>query len=311
MVRDLEEVDRDVLATSEDENSVQGEENAQEQEPVADEDEEGSEYYLYRLDRLLRLDERDELPTLDPQSAFGRTAIDRSALPISKEDFYSRLKYFLETEGPNIPPLSSELANFLFNRGVNAHRHIAADFVVNNTKSPELDRARRYLRQELNRYIKIRSLLAEKRQKTPNWMSAWAQCWIGAFEEIQEEIEAQLRGATKTVDNLSQVRISGRFEMKSHILWMEKKEIRKQIANTSVARKLEVILAAFAYAAKLMPEPSSGIAGYVALIKPRVSRVSRSPRKHAEAYLFFLRTYLAMLGGNPVRRRVPNLQLQQ
>jgi hypothetical protein len=104
------------------------EEDAEEKDEYvkADEDEEGSEYYLYRLDRLLRLDERNEEPGLHPQFVFGQVAIERSALPIQKEEFHSRLKTFLKEQDPDLPAVSSEFADFLFERAVNAHMHIAA-----------------------------------------------------------------------------------------------------------------------------------------------------------------------------------------
>jgi hypothetical protein len=131
-------------------------------------------------------------------------------------------------------------------------------------------------------------------------VSAWAHCWVEAFEEIQENIEAELRRATQAVDRIGKIRTSHPAEIESHILWAEKKQIRKRIAGTPLARKLEVMLAAFAYAAKLvLPKPGKGTDGYVALIKQRVSRVSRSEGKRAETLLIMLATNLAMLTGEP------------
>jgi hypothetical protein len=300
MGRDQDGVDKDFLLRPEDEDSFEEQENAEERTAegatdTKEDEEEEEEYDLYRLERLLRLDQSNKLPSLNPQHVFEKAGIDRSVLPINKKEFDTRLKYFLVNEDPHIPPLSSELANFLFDRSVDAHGYIAAwDIIVKNRKSPEFDRTRRYLRKELNRYLKIRSLLAEKRPTTPNWMSSWTQCWVGAFEEIREEIESQLRTAIYIADNVCQKRTSVRFEMNSYILWDEKNKIRGQIAGTPFARKLEVVLAAFAYAAKLVPEPRNGIAGYVALIKQRVSRVSRSEIKRIEVQLSILRTMLAM-----------------
>jgi hypothetical protein len=298
MGRDQDGADEDFPLTAEDEDSFQEQESAEEQnaeDAMDTKEDEEDDYHLYRLERLLRLDESNKLPPLNPQYVFEKALIDRSVLPIEKKEFNARLKYFLENEDPHIPRLSSELNNFLFNRSVDAHRYITAwDIMVKNRKSPEFDRTCKYLRQELNRYLKIRSLLAKKRPTTPSWLSSWTQCWVGAFDEIREEIESQLRNAIYIADNICQKRPSARFEMNSYILWYEKNKIRGQIASTPFARKLEVILAAFAYAAKLVPEPPNGIAGYVALIKQRVSRVARSEGKRTEAQLSLLRTMLAM-----------------
>lgn len=327
-MRNNDDFQRDSLALPENENSAQAQENEEnedehiatrgvssptstgwignpeedaeeEREYVkADEDEEGSEYYLYRLDRLLRLDERNEEPGLHPQFVFGQVAIERSALPIQKEEFHSRLKTFLKEQDPGLPAVSFEFADFLFERAVNAHMHIAAwDSMVKRAKHPEADRSRRYLREELNRYTKIRSLLSKQPQTMPSWVSDWAHCWIGAFKEIQQEIEGQLRSAKHSLDLIFEIRKSARLDVNA-LLWIEKKEIRKHIESTPFRRKLEVILTAFAYAAKLVPEPSNGMVGYLDLIKQRVSRVSRSKAKHTEAYAFFLRTNLAMAESN-------------
>src|SRR5260370_11597337 len=105
MVPDQDD-DKDSLATTADEGSAEEEQNAEEQEPrtgvwaVSDgsnEDEEDSEYYLHRLDKLLRLDQTDKLPNLNVHFTHGKTAIDQSALPINKAQFESRLKRFIRT----------------------------------------------------------------------------------------------------------------------------------------------------------------------------------------------------------------------
>jgi hypothetical protein len=301
MVRDQDGVDRASLATPEDENSVQQEESAEEQEPLADEDEdedenedeEDSEYYLHRLEKLLRLDESSHLPNLDPHAAFGRVALDRT-INVNKKEFDQRLRRFFKTETRNVPPPSSELVDFLFDKAINAHKRIAAwDFIVRNTKSAKLRKTRQHLRQELNRYVKIQSLLKEGTQKTPSWMSAWAECWVGAFEEILGQIVCELRTVEYVLDQMSGLKTSASIEIESYILWVEKNNIHKQLEGTEFARKLEQVIAGFAYAAKLvMPKASGGARGYVASIKQRVSRVSRSKEKHMEALTVLFRTYL-------------------
>lgn len=70
---------------------------------------------------------------------------------------------------------------------------------------------------------------------------------MGAFEEIQYEIEAQLRGAQHLLQNIAQLGSSARHEMESYILWFEQREIQEHIQDTELARKLEVIRAAFAH----------------------------------------------------------------
>jgi len=309
MVPDQED-DKDSLGTPADEGSAEEEQDAEEQEPGSgvwavsdgsDGDDEDSEYYLHRLDKLLRLDQTDKLPNLDLHFIFGKTAIDQSRFSIDEETFKSRLNKFIETANSKIPQLSDELVEFLFKRAVGARRYVVVwNIFVENTKDPALKMTRTYLKQELNRYVKIQSLLSEKKQRMPSWMLPWSECWVGALEEILGQIEGELRSAIRILDDVYNLRISATFECESHILWLEKKEIRKHIG---VARKLEVILAAFAYAAMLLPEPNRGIDGigeidkYMALIKQRISRVQRSQAKRTEAMLFRLRVMFAELSG--------------
>jgi hypothetical protein len=230
-----QEDDKHSLAMPTDEGSAEEEQNAEEPEPGtgvwavsdgSDEDEEDSEYYLHRLDKLLRLDQTDKLPNLKFHSIFGKTAIDQSRFSIDEETFKFRLNKFIETADSKIPQLSDDLVEFLFKRAMGAHRHIRAwNIIVKETKDPELKRTRTYLQQELNRHVKIRSLLlTENKQRMPSWMLPWSECWVGALEEILGQIEGELRGAIRILDDVYNLRISATFEFESHILWFEKKQ---------------------------------------------------------------------------------------
>jgi hypothetical protein len=276
---------------------TQGEKDEETEDEYVKADEEGddSEYYLYRLENLLVLDQRHEVPTLSPQSVFEVARIDQSAVHVTKGEFSSRLQSFLKEDDPAIPWLSAELIEFLFKRAVAAHRRMAVwDRLIKNAQSRELQISRRYLRKELNRFTKIRSLMREEGPTAPSWISEWRRCWIGAFEEIREEIEGELRTANNSLDGFAQLRTSAGLEMESYILWVEQNEIRKEVKGTPFARKLEVIRAAFAYAAKLVPSPRGETAAYKSLIKQRISRITTSSAKQREAYATVLRTMLAM-----------------
>lgn len=297
----------------------ENEEGGEEQGYEKADDEDDFEYYQddekdsehYRLYRLFRLLEREKEPRLDPQPAFRYVSIDRSAIPLQKEQFRSRLKKFLKDpdlgsrkgQDGSLLAENSELCDFLFERAVHAHMHIAAwNSIAKKAKNPEVGRSRRYLRQELGRYVKIRSLLMKQRQTLPSWMAEWKHCWVEAFEAIQEEIESQLRCAKKTLDFISEVRKSAHAD-ESAILWIEKKEIRKYLESTPFKRKLEIVVAAFAYAAKLLPETKNGTehgtANYVHLTKQRVSRISVSGSKRHKTHIFLLQTALAMIPSDP------------
>ena len=221
--------------------------------------------------------------------------IAQSGLPVSldKKNFGIRLRSFLEQEDPDFLDVPPALADFLFDRAVHAHKLIAAwRVIVKNAERPDLGEARQYLEQEVNRYAAIRFLVRDQREKMPSWMQEWAYYWLGAFEQIEWQIESQLTSAKRVLDSIASKGASARVELQSFILWQEKDGIRKQIVETPFARSLEVLLAAFAYAAELVPGSDEGIDGYLQVIKQRVSRVSRSGKKRGEALGFYLATML-------------------
>jgi hypothetical protein len=298
---DQDDVDQNVPASPENEDGLNDEEDLEEDDGslvIEEEDEEGGDYYLHRIDRLLRADERDQIPTLynAANGLFSAwTVITASGLPVNldKREFDLRLRKFLKQQNPKLPDVTPALADFLFERAVHAHKLMAAwHVIVKNAKRPDLDKARQYFQQELKRYVEIRSLVREQREKMPSWMKGWAYYWLGAFEQIEEEIESQLRSTKDALDSIAGKRASTRIEIESFILWREKDEIRKQIAETEFGRSLEALLAAFAYAARLIPESKEGIRRYSDLIKQRASRVSRSGEKRSEALVSLLTTML-------------------
>src|SRR5579871_6734358 len=122
----------DELHQEEDE-SMEDADEEEENPEYADEEEEDPEYYLYRIERLLQLDQRNEQPRLNPDFVFGKARIDWSAIHVNEEEFSSRLKRFLRAEDPDMPALSPELVESLFRKAIDAHRRIAAwDLIVQN-----------------------------------------------------------------------------------------------------------------------------------------------------------------------------------
>jgi hypothetical protein len=288
-----DDVDQNGPASPEDEEDLEDDDGSL---VIEEEDEEGGDYWLHRIDRLLRADERDQLPMLYNAAAdlfSARAVITASGLSVKldKREFDLRLREFLTRHKSTLPDMTPMLADFLFERAVHAHKLMAAWQVIGeNAKRPDLDKARQYFQEEVKRYEAIRFLVRDQREKMPSWMKEWAYYWLGAFEQIEEEIESQLRGTKRALDSIVGKGASARTEMESFILWREKDEIRKQIAETEFGRSLEVLLAAFAYAARLIRD--KGILGYLDLIKQRASRVSRSKKKRSDALVSILTTML-------------------
>jgi hypothetical protein len=281
-----DEVDRDPLAAREDEEGSAREENSEEEEfGLSNRTEEDYDYY--QLDRLLELRQRDELTILDPKPAFLRPLTSVSA-SLEKEAFRHRLEEFLKEGERDVSALSPEIIDFLFDMAVDAHRHVAVwQNSIESVSSGEFDTGYGYVCQELNRYTEIRGLLTEKEPIAPHWASEWSECWIEAFKEIQRKIEGDLRFAKDELDLLKKLKRSGRTEIESHLLYVDKGFIRKRIANTRWERNLTLLLGAYAYAARLVPRRlRQDIGDYANMVKQRVSRISMSERKVIEALGF-------------------------
>jgi hypothetical protein len=128
-------------------------------------------------------------------------------------------------------------------------------------------------------------------------MRDWAQVWFRAFEELQGEIEGQLSTAVHIIDNWIKMRNVPRSAVESYVLWWQKDRIKKLIPRTPLARSLEIVMPAFAYAAQLLPltrkDDHEGRASYAHLVKQRISLIERSEAKHQEAAEIFGRTFMA------------------
>jgi hypothetical protein len=293
-----DDANQNVPASAEDEDGWNDEEDLEEDDGslvVEEEDEEGGDYYLHRVERLLRADERDELPRLHAEHLFSaHSVITASGLTVNLERrvFDARLKQFLSRHYQTVPDVTP-VSDFLFDQAVHALKLLTAwGIIVENAKRPDLAKTREYLQQQVNLSSAIRTLVREQRKSMPSWMGEWASYWIGAFDEIGEEIESQLRCAKITVDSIANKGISPRLEMRSFIVWAKKEEIRKRIENTPLSRSLEPLHAAFAYAAELVPVSEQDVEGYLDVIKQRASRVSRSEEKRREAAVSLLTTML-------------------
>ena len=115
---DQDEVDKNLPPAPDGEDSVDDEEDPEEDDGsrvIEEEDEEGGDYYLHRIDRLLRADERDELPGLYVDHLFSaRAVIAQSGLPVSldKKNFGIRLRSFLEQEDPDFIDVPPSISRF-------------------------------------------------------------------------------------------------------------------------------------------------------------------------------------------------------
>src|SRR6516225_8493272 len=86
-------------------------------------DEDDSGYYLHRLQRLLRLDQRNESPHLSALVMRFERPVHGGGMPsLTKENFEARLVRFLRAEDPNCPTLSPDLVDFLFKEAVDAQK---------------------------------------------------------------------------------------------------------------------------------------------------------------------------------------------
>jgi hypothetical protein len=240
-------------------------------EPVKREEE---EYHFYRLERLAK--QLDHAVTLRPEILWS---VNVQAPALKREKFQSRFENFLQKVKQHIPAPTPEILDDLFQQAIQAQKRIMAwEDIVKAIKSDEFSISHKCLRAEVARFEAIRKLLRYDR-KTPSWMSSWERLWIEAFEELGEDIEAQLRGAKKYLETFSAFAKLGRTEVESQVLRLSAGAIRKVIAKTPLSKVPSVVLAAFAYAAQLVPwkdHPSDAEGRYVDAIKARITRAKRS-----------------------------------
>jgi hypothetical protein len=233
------------------------------------------EYYLYRLERLLEQQD-DHAVRLRPSDVFIQS-VNAQTPTINVEEFGRRFKDFLQAFELDIsaPPNLDELIR----SAIQAKKEIAAwKKTVESVRSPEFRKSLDCLRAEVERFATIRKVFRNAR-RTQSWMSSWERLWIEAFEELEDQIESQLRGAKSYLENLSELAKLGRTEVESQVLLMRMDSIREVIAQTPLLKTPSVALAAFAYAAQLVPstdDPEDAKGRYLNAIKSRIKRARRS-----------------------------------
>jgi hypothetical protein len=259
-----------------------GEEVWENGEPVKREEE---EYDLYKLDRLLK--QWEHTPLLASYAQFIQP-VDEQASTIRRENFTSRFKDFLRELSQPAP--SPEIIEGLFRLAILVEKEIVAwENTVRMIKSDEFSNSLNCLQAEVTRFERIRNELGP-RQKLPSWMSAWERLWIEAFGELQEDIEAQLRGAKSSLEALSILAKLGRTEVESLALLRHRNSIQESFRRTPLAKASNITLAAFAYGARLVrstDDLNDPKGKYVNLIKARIARA-----EHSKAHMTVLATLL-------------------
>jgi|GEM_PF-4501431 len=251
----------DEIEDEEDEDETHGERNLEEEE-----------YHFFRLERLLK---NDGATRLEPSRVFIHSAY-AQAPTINVKAFCLRLKEFLQPFDLDIP--TPMVLDELVRLAILAKKEIAAwENTVRAVKSANFMKSLGCLRTELERFVTIRKLLRARR--LPSWMSSWEQLWIEAFEELQDHIEAHLRGTKSYMEGLSELAKFGRTEVESHVLLLHRNSIRELISKTPLSKTPSIALAAFAYAAQLVPsadDENDAKGRYLDAIKSRITRANRS-----------------------------------
>ena len=240
--------------------------------------EEEEQCSCYRLERLVN--QLDNAVRLWPHSVFIKS-VDAQVPTINREEFQYLFEDFLRELAPRIPAPAPKILDGLFQQAIRAKQEAAAwERTVDAIKSEEFSRSLDYLLLEVKRFATMRKLLIErKRRKTPQWMHSWEQTWIDAFEELEEEIAAQLRDAKKYLEALSGLAKLGRTDIQSHVLLSSKDSIQEVIAKTPLSKIRSVTLAALAYAAQLVSsddDDNDAKGKYLDAIKARLTRAKRS-----------------------------------
>jgi hypothetical protein len=272
---DDEQVNNDLLCNDEDEDEYEDEWSVRKGD---------DQYIFYWMQRLLEVD-----PSSNARAKFVQRA--RKDLGAKhKERFERRFFEFLEMQALEMPLLDSSLLGFLLDEASMAHGRIAAWNATRKTlEGKDFKEILRYMRRELNRFSGIRKLVAQDRRSAPESVALWMKYRTQAMIELSADTEAELRREVSGLEELYRERKVGFGELESHLLLMTYNKLSSHIKRTPWKRKATVLIAAFAYAARLVPSGSPG-SDLVRAIKMRLSRARRS-EKHIVYTLRLLLTH--------------------
>jgi hypothetical protein len=256
-------------------------------EPSIDGEEE--RYYLDRVDRLAKHEHAD---ILWPHGVFIQSAAAQPST-IKKGDFHPRFREFLKGLNPNAEEVPANILDGLFQLAVAAEKkHLAWIKTVEALKSEKFWRSLEYARATVRIFARNRKSRRFPGTRAPEWMSSWERLWIEAFDQLEESILAQLRGAERSLEGLRPFAKLGRSDMVSHILTSFRSSIEEAIAHTPLSKTPLVALAAFAHASRLLPlrdDANDAIGRYINNIKARLSRAEGSKEK-VKIFAFFIRS---------------------
>ena len=206
---------------------------------------------------------------------------------ITKNEFLLRLTKFLDPEvslRQKMPPLTSDLKDFLFDAAVEATKQLKAwERTVERVKSQEFKETQVYLQQEIEHFRNVLRLLRQNtKQAPPDWLLPCRRIWIKSVQDHVEDIIWSLQGVKKYLQGLSKLSVLGRTTIESHLILLAKEGLLEKINGSPFERQSSLLLAALAYAAELVPYVENENSDYVGTVKTRVSRAERS-KQHLTA----------------------------
>jgi hypothetical protein len=236
------------------------------------------EYWLYRF-----YDQHEQFSLHTAVRSSFLNISDNVSPAICKDKFQCELRQFCaERLDPKVPAPTSDLTDLLFESAVTAHESIATwKAVTRKLKAPETQKAMKhmktYFEKQIRRFSKVKRLLGQHLQTAPpESVRPWAQIWIKNFGNHADDIRGQLKAALDDLDRVSKIGRMGRTEAESHILLLAKHEIREHIRGTALERHLSIIVAAFAYAAQLVPFSDKPDSDFVQAVEMRLSRAKQA-----------------------------------
>jgi hypothetical protein len=233
---------------------------------------EDKDYIYYRLDRLLKHD-----PTLNCRAAF---------IAKSREDFGNahrtrferRFQAFIRraNRAVSVPP---EILDFLYRQSATTQARLAAwDATIHNLESPEFGEVLEYLRARQKYFNALTKEFSHHQPKNvPTGCATWMRYRIKAFQEFVEDTEATLRLEVRSMKSLHDLRKLGREDLESQFLFATHVSLRKLIPGTSVRRNLTLLIGAYAYGARLIPQGGKD-SNFEGLVRQRLRRAKSNNR---------------------------------
>jgi hypothetical protein len=174
-------------------------------------------------------------------------------------------------------PIDSGVVELLYQQAVSDSKRKAAWIeAMSLVKSKKFKRSVAYMVEEKDRVSTVVEMLsAPMKENPPSWTSDWHRARFGAAVDLCSMILFELDLAQRCLQGMSDIAVDGRTKIKTHLLKEAQEPIQRAINKNRNVVSLELIVAAYAYAADLVVHPGKIYCNPVKAVANEISRLSK------------------------------------